>query len=72
MARRLNSAIAVIRAAGGQNAVARRFGVDYRVVWNWTDRGAFPPDSYCAWQQILGEIGCDAPDTLWQQRELVA
>lgn len=68
----LQTVAEVITAAGGSTKVARKFGVDVRVVSNWKrdDRG-FPPETYAAWQGILAELGKTAPDSLWRQREVV-
>lgn len=71
MAEQINSADEAIDLAGGTTAVAKRFGVDVRVVSNWRTRG-FPPETYAAWQEILKEIGRPAPRALWKQREALA
>lgn len=61
-----------VAAAGGDAAVARRFGyADGRAVWNQRDRGYFPPETFAAWQQWLYELGYSAPKGLWRQREIV-
>ena len=62
-----------VKAAGGDTVVAKRFGYrDGRAVWNWRDRGYFPPSTYELWQEILSELGKTAPRSLWRWREHVA
>jgi hypothetical protein len=62
----LESAGAIIDAAGGTSKVARRFGVSPANVHHWRLRG-FPSRSFTIWQDILKEIGVTAPPSLWKQ-----
>lgn len=65
----LQTVDAVLDAAGGDTVVGRRLGYkDGRAVWNWRQRGRFPPSTYVGFQQILGELNAKAPDSLWRQR----
>lgn len=62
----------IVKLAGGDTKVARRFGyADGRAVWNWRNKGFFPPSTFDAWQDIMTELNISAPKRLWRQRETV-
>ena len=70
MTKRCKTAAELIDALGGVGHLARRFDVDYGVVWNWKVRG-FPPDTFHAFHhQLMPEWDISAPPSLWGQREI--
>lgn len=71
MAAALKSTSEVIDALGGTTAVARRAGVDARVVSNWRLYPAFPAKTYLFFQAALAAhnrtfgTSYAAPNSLW-------
>ena len=57
---RINFAGEAIDVLGGNIAVGRLFGLDYRVVLNWRTRG-FPPDTYAVLAPALPEVEAPEP-----------
>jgi len=64
---RINFAGEAIDALGGNIAVGRLFGLDYRVVLNWRTRG-FPPDTYAVLAPALTAKGYEFSPLLFAQK----
>ena len=64
---RINFAGEAIDVLGGNIAVGRLFGLDYRVVLNWRSRG-FPPDTYAVLAPALTAKGYEFSPLLFAQK----
>jgi len=64
---RINFAGEAIDVLGGNIAVGKLFGLDYRVVLNWRTRG-FPPDTYAVLAPALTAKGYEFSPLLFAQK----
>jgi hypothetical protein len=62
---RLNSAIEVIDALGGTQAVADITKRTYSATHNWRSFGRFPANTFLTLTNALKLRGFDAPASLW-------
>ena len=58
----------IIDALGGSGEVAKIFGINPHVVYNWRSYNKFPANTYVALQARLKRRGIQAPDHLWAMR----
>lgn len=57
----------VIDALGGNAAVRELTGLrSPQAVWEYVNRGSFPPKTFVVMQKALTDRGFSAPSSLWQ------
>ena len=64
--RLLTTLPAVIKELDGLSGVAQLTGKKAQHVWNWKDKGKFPPSTFLIMRDELNRKGFDAPPELWR------